>query len=432
MRRTLAVHAPFDTHQDDRRYGSTLAISISGCRRLPDALTIPPMNPLRAAWLRLKPDPSGVAAAEQWRSALAAALAVFVTAWVSWQVPGTPPFVVASIGASAVILFVLPGSPFAQPWAVVGGYLVAAAAGVLAASWVPGVVPALALAIGLTILGMLALRCLHPPGGAVALYAVLGGEPVRALGWQFLLTPVLVNALLLVAVALLVNNLLPGRRYPRPPPTAVPGKREAEPLDRTGLRRRDLQAALRGYGHLVDVGNEELDEIVALAERHAFRRDFGELSCGDIMSRVLVTVRPQATLLEAWRRLRQQRLVMLLVVDALERVEGVVALEDFVRAAKAETVRGLRQRLFRLLRLNFARDATVGSIMRREVLTVAAGDHVAELVAPMSRGIHQAAVVDAERRLLGVVTQSDLVAALYRGRLLQPRESPASAAPDSL
>jgi CBS domain-containing membrane protein len=383
------------------------------------------MNPLRAAWLRLKPDPTGVAAAEQFRSAAGGIIAVFFTAWISWQILGSPPFVIASVGASAVILFVLPHSPFAQPWAVVGGYLVSAAAGVFAAKVLPApeyMPHALALAIGLTIFGQLALRCLHPPGGAVALFAVLGGETVRALGWQLLWTPILLNALLLVGMALLINNFLPGRRYPRPlleeEPAAEAGQRDAAPLDRTGLRRQDLHAALRSYGHFVDVGDEELDEIVALAERHAFRRSFGELTCGDIMSRALVTVRHDATLLEAWRRLRRHRLAMLLVVDSLDRLEGLVALEDFVRAARASTPspRGLRQSLYRLLRLNFARDATVGSIMRRDVLTVTAADHVANLVEPMARGIHQAAVVDGERRLVGLVTQSDLVAALYRGR----------------
>jgi CBS domain-containing membrane protein len=382
------------------------------------------MNPLRAAWLRLKPDPTGVAAAEQWRSALGGTFAVFATAWISWQVLDSPPFVIASVGASAVILFVLPHSPFAQPWAVVGGYLISAAAGVFAARMVPApdfLPHALALAVGLTILGQLALRCVHPPGGAVALFAVLGGEAVRALGWKLLLTPILLNALLLVVMALLINNLLPGRRYPRPLLVAEPGDAEAasdvEPLDRLGLRRQDLHAALRSYGHFVDVSDEELDDIVEHAERLAFRRAFGELACADIMSRALVTVSRDATLLEAWRRLRRHRLSMLLVVDSLGRLEGVVSIDDFIRGARGDTTCGLRQRLFRLMRLNFARDAKVAAVMRREVLSVRADAHVTELVAPMSRGEHQAAVVDGERRLLGVVTQSDLVAALYHGRL---------------
>lgn len=388
------------------------------------------MNPLRAAWLRLKPDPTGVAAAEQFRSAVGGIIAVFFTAWISWQILGSPPFVIASVGASAVILFVLPHSPFAQPWAVVGGYLVSAAAGVFAAKVVPlpDYLPhALALAVGLTILGQLALRCIHPPGGAVALFAVLGGDAVHALGWQLLLTPILLNAVLLVAMALLINNFLPGRRYPRPlldeQLAGEDGRREAEPLERLGLRRGDLHAALRSYGHFVDVSDEELDDIVEHAERLAFRRSFGELACGDIMSRALVTVRHDATLLEAWRRLRRHRLSMLLVVDSLDRVEGVVALEDFVRAARADRsngASGLRQRLYRLLRLNFARDASVASIMRRDLLVAAAADHVVDLVEPMSRGMHQAAIVDGERRLVGLVTQSDLVAVLYRSRAAAP------------
>lgn len=379
------------------------------------------MNIFRAAWLRLKPEPSGVAAAEQLRSAVAGGLGVFAVAWISWQVLGTTPFVVASVGASAVLVFAVPASPFAQPWSVVGGYLVSALSGVVAVKLLPGanVVPATALAAGLAIFGMLALRCLHPPGGAVALFAVLGGEPVRTLGWHYVLSPVLANAVLLVAVALLVNNLLPGRHYPRRLVAELERgpDLDADQQDRLGLRRQDLHAALRGYGHLVDVGNEELDEIVEQAERLAFRRGFGELACGDIMSRALVTVRAESTLLEAWRLLRRHRLSSLLVVDSLGRVAGTLGHDDFLRAAKADTVSGLRRQLFRLLRLNFARDSSVGSIMRREVLSVAADAHVAELVTPLSRGTHLAAVVDGDGRLVGIVTQSDLIAALYQSGL---------------
>jgi CBS domain-containing membrane protein len=375
------------------------------------------MNPLRAAWLRLKPDPSNVPAAEQLRSALAVAAGVLATAGLSAWLLHSPPLLVAAVGASAVILLVLPTSPLAQPWSLVGGYLVCAAAGVVGAQALPHVALAAALAVGLATLGMLLLRCLHPPGGAVALFAVIGGERVIALGWQYLLLPVLFNALLLLAAALIINNLLPGRHYPRLLPQELERgpDDEAEPRDRLGLRRQDLHAALRGYGHLVDVSNEELDEIVEQAEQLAFRRAFGELACADIMTHAQFTVRSDTSLLEAWRMLRRHRLVMLLVVDSLNRVVGVVGLEDFVSAAKARTACGLRDRILRLLRFNFARDASIASIMRREVRIVAADAHVAELVEPMSRGDHLAAVVDGERRLVGVITQSDLIAALYRG-----------------
>jgi len=373
---------------------------------------MPGMNPWLALWRRLKPEPAGVPAAEQWRSALAGTLAVLFTSWVSLQVLGSPPFVIAPVGASTVILFALPNSPFAQPWSLVGGYLVSGIAGIAAASWVPDVPLAVALAAGLTILGSMALRCLHPPGGAVALYAVLGGEPVRALGWKFLYAPVLLNALLLLVAAVVLNNLLPGRRYPRPLPEA-----EAEappPAAHAGLSRRDLHEALHGLGHLVDVSNEELDEIVGLAERHAFRRNFGELRCAELM-RAAATVRPDTSLHEAWRRLRRPGADPLLVVDSLGRVEGILALGDFVRGARAEQPQGLRGRLFSLLRRNFARDNAAGALMRRDVPTVGADDHVAALVAPLVAGAPLVAVVDAERRLLGAVRPGDLVGVLHGG-----------------
>jgi len=381
-------------------------------------LTTPPA---RSSWLRaFWPAALGIDRRERWRVVLGAAFGVALTAWLCHRVGGgAGPWLIAPMGASAVLVFGVPSSPMAQPWAVVAGNTVSALVGVACARWLGPPELAAAVAVGAAIALMFALRCLHPPGGAVALFAVIGGDKVHALGYEYLLVPVLGNALLLLAAALIVNNLLPGRHYPRLLPQELERgpDEEAEPRDRFGLRRQDLHAALRSYGHLVDVGNEELDEIVEQAERLAFRRTFGELACADIMSHAPITVRSDTSLLEAWRVLRRHRLVMLLVVDSLNSIEGVLGLEDFVRAAKAEVLRGLRQRLFRLLRLNFARHSAVGSIMRREVLIVPAGAHVAELVEPMSRGIHQAAVVDAERRLLGVVTQSDLVAALFQSRL---------------
>ena len=237
--------------------------------------------------------------AEQWRSAVAAAVAVLCVAWLSMQFLSSPPFLVAAIGASAVLVFALPASPLAQPWSVVGGYLVSAVMGVAAAQLVPAVPLAAALAVGLCTLGMLALRCLHPPGGAVALFAVIGGEKITALGFGYVLSPVLANAVLLVGIALVVNNLLPRRRYPRPHAEAHPHRvGDPEPLSRPGLRHEDLQTALIEYGRPLYISGEELDEVIRLAESHSRRRRVGEMTGADIMSREPVTAGPQTTRVE--------------------------------------------------------------------------------------------------------------------------------------
>ena len=219
---------------------------------------------LRELAQRFRPDPAAVPPAEQLRSALAAALATLVVVWFCTQVVAMPVALVAALGASSALVFGLPLSPLAQPWPVVGSYLVSALSGVAAARWLPGVPLAAGVAVGGAVIGMLALRCLHPPGGAVALHAVIGGEAARTLGFQYVLTPVLVNALLLVLLALVVNNLLAGRHYPRRP---VPPHAHAG-----GFSEDDLKAALLEYGHPLAASEEELDSILELAESHARKR----------------------------------------------------------------------------------------------------------------------------------------------------------------
>jgi CBS domain-containing membrane protein len=213
---------------------------------------------------RFLPDRVQAPVAEQLRSGLAAMVAVVVVAWVASHVLAMPLTLVAAVGASSALVFGLPMSPLAQPWPVVGSYLVSAVAGVAAARWVPGLALASGVSVGAAIVGMLALRCLHPPGGAVALFAVIGGDEVRAMGFHYVVTPVLVNAVLLVLVGLVVNNLLAGRHYPRRqvPPHAHAG----------GFTEDDLKSALHDYGHPLAASEEELDAILELAERRARAR----------------------------------------------------------------------------------------------------------------------------------------------------------------
>jgi CBS-domain-containing membrane protein len=125
------------------------------------------------------------------------------------------PWMVGSFGASAVLVFGAPRSPLAQPRNLVGGHLVSALIGVVC--WKlfhdhPGLAQSLAVATALA--AMHATRTLHPPGGATALIATLGAEEVSRLGYWFVLVPATIGPLLLLLVALVVNNLPRSRRYP--------------------------------------------------------------------------------------------------------------------------------------------------------------------------------------------------------------------------
>ena len=151
---------------------------------------------------------------ELWLGSLGIGLGLWLTGWLSRQALGEmDPWLIAPMGASAVLLFLLPASPLAQPWAILGGNLVSALIGVSCAQLLGHSVAVAALAGALAAAAMLALRCLHPPGGAVALTAVLGSPSVQLLGYGFAFWPVGINSAFMLLVALLFNNLS-GHRYP--------------------------------------------------------------------------------------------------------------------------------------------------------------------------------------------------------------------------
>ncbi|MGK6356096.1 HPP family protein [Sphingomonas sp. DT-207] len=204
-------------------------------------------------------------AGANWRDRLLACLGAFagiaITALVC-SVAQTPdalvPFLVAPMGASAVLVFAVPSSPLAQPWPVIGGNMISAAVGLACAAllghgpWVAG------LAVGLAITAMSLLRCLHPPGGACALLPVLGA----GLGPDFVLAPVGINAVALAVMGVAFHRIS-GHSYPHRPASL--------PV-RPSLLAEDIDAALAEAHESFDVSREDLQALLARAEQHALER----------------------------------------------------------------------------------------------------------------------------------------------------------------
>ena len=108
-----------------------------------------------------------------------------------------------------------PERPLAQPRNLMGGHMISAVIGVAAFKLLGASMPlAAAVAVATAILAMHATKTLHPPGGATALIAVIGSSKIHALGFWYVLVPASLGAVVMLAVALLVNNLTPRRRYP--------------------------------------------------------------------------------------------------------------------------------------------------------------------------------------------------------------------------
>ncbi len=124
-------------------------------------------------------------------------------------------FLIGSFGASAVLIYGVINSPLAQPRNLIGGHLLSAIVGVTIHNLIPNETwLAAALAVSISIVLMQVTKTLHPPGGATALIANIGSEKIKALGYLYVLSPVLTGVLILLAVALFYNNITKHRKYP--------------------------------------------------------------------------------------------------------------------------------------------------------------------------------------------------------------------------
>ncbi|GMT48949.1 MAG: membrane protein [bacterium] len=123
-------------------------------------------------------------------------------------------FIIGSFGASAVLIYAAINSPLAQPRNLVGGHIISAIIGVLCFTLFGNTLLAASLAVSLAIAAMLITGTVHPPGGATALIAVIGSPTVHKLGFMYPVIPVGLGAIVLLLVALIVNNLSSARKYP--------------------------------------------------------------------------------------------------------------------------------------------------------------------------------------------------------------------------
>ncbi|WGK59008.1 HPP family protein [Pantoea sp. SS70] len=229
---------------------------------------------VRTFLARLWPHPLPGGRKQMVIASIGAGLGLMMTSLTShWLLGEVNLWFVAPMGASAVLLFGLPNSPLAQPWSIVGGNLVAGVVGVTTALWVSHPALACGIAACVTIALMFQLRCLHPPSGAVALTAILGGNGVQQLGYHFILTPVLLNSVCLALLALLFNNLA-GRRYPHPL-AAAETKAPPVVID-VAITREDLHLALES-GEVLDIDEDDLQQLLQRAEEIATLRQRGQM-----------------------------------------------------------------------------------------------------------------------------------------------------------
>ncbi len=341
-----------------------------------------------------KPILAGATLRERLIACLGALLGIWLTSMVCGRIasPGTYlPLIIAPMGASAVLLFAVPASPLAQPWSILGGNTISAFIGVGVAHVIDDPALAAGVAVSLAILVMSLARCLHPPGGAAALSAVLGGPTVATWGALYALVPVALNSLVLLVLGIVFHRLA-GRVYPHVPVPAVTnthGTLDPPTQLRAGFRTEDVDAALRAMHETFDVTRDDVARLLHEVELQAALRASGPLTCGDIMSRDVIQVGPGDDVEAVRSLLLAHKIRVVPVVGASGELLGTVGLRELMRA-EGEVAQWLSK----------------GE-------TASAKDPAVRLIPALIDGMsHAVVIIDEHRRVEGLITQSDLLAAL--------------------
>ena len=363
-----------------------------------------------AGWRGLAPAMAGPKAVDLARAGFGAGLGLLL-AGLALHGIGLG-WLIAPFGASAVLVFAVPNSPLAQPWSVVVGNTASALVALAMIGALPPADWVVPLAVALAIVTMLALRALHPPGGAVALLVALGGT---GHGGATLAT-VAAGSALLVALGVLWNHGV-GRVYPfrQPSQPGTHGTTDPAPEARIGLDPAELATILEDYRQSANLGVADLARLVGAAEQAAAARRMEGFTAADIMSRDLVTVGPDAALAHVADIFRKRGFTSLPVVGEEDRLLGLIFQIDLIRRAREDAFRqhhSFIRALAHLIDTHRKRPPKAAEIMERAVPKVTADTPVGALLPLLADGGAEAVPVVEGDRIVGIVTRTDLVSAL--------------------
>lgn len=327
-------------------------------------------------------------------------------------------YLIAPFGATSVLLFAVPNSPLAQPWPAIVGNVIAAIVGVAVCNYVVDPVFRVALAVGLAISTMMLLRAVHPPAGAVAMTVALSPEAIDNLGFWFALSPVGVGTVTLVGLATVFARFT-GRHYPfrQFDDRSAHGTEDREPVKRIGLSEEELTEILERYSQTFNLGVEDLSRLIGAAELQAASHAVGPLDAEGIMSRDLVTVRPDATLSTVATLFRKHNFTSLPVVDREQKFLGIIFQMHLINRASEDALRLHRRfgsALRRLVEPGWEGPARAGDIMNVAVPRATTKTPLRALLPLLAEGHVDAVPVLEYGRVVGIVTRTDLIATLAR------------------
>ena len=358
--------------------------------------------------------------------ALRAGLGAFIGLWLTGYFLLSPGvdleyglYLVAPLGASAVLLFAVPNSPLAQPWSAVIGNNVAALVGVAISMFIYEPALRIAVAVALAIIVTFMLRAVHPPAGAVAMTAAMSPEAVEHLGFWFALAPIATGTASLVLIAIAYARLT-GRRYPfrQFDQQNRHGTSDRIAVERLGLSEAELSDILQRYRQSFNLGVEDLARLIGAAELQAAAHQTGTPTAAAIMSSNLITVKANTDLGTVADLFRRHRFTSLPVVDEKQRFLGIIFQVHLISRAREDALRldrGLIPALRRLIDPERDKPIRAIDIMSVTVPRAIATTPLGALLPLLGDTDVDAVPILEYGKLIGIVTRTDLIAAMARG-----------------
>ena len=374
-------------------------------------------------------DPVNVPLKNKIFSVFACAFAIFCIATISHAAQLGPayPIILASIGASIVILLIIPSSPLAQPWPLIGGQLMSAFIGVFCANNINDIALAASCTVSLSVLSMLVFRCLHPPATATSLTPLVAGAALTPIGYGFVLMPVAINVAIILVIAIIINRYILHLPYPQAfsSPKSVHQKK-LKPLDISAFTEAELNEALAEQDTFYDISPSNIMQLLNLIQHNHVQNQLNPTLCSDIMDPAPITVEFGTEIEDAWRIMHRHRCKALIVVNKAQHCLGIVTWSDFFKYVNIDEPQPIAKQLLHFLRrtpdVTAHKPESIGQIMSSPVTVMHAEQPIVSLIPTMSLpGFRQLPIVNDAKKVVGMITQAQLINALFQQTLTDTR-----------
>jgi CBS domain-containing membrane protein len=226
----------------------------------------------------------------------------------------------------------------------------------------------------------------------------------------------------MLLMAVVINRWLLRYEYPTFSHQVDNKQHQYSPLiqlsQRVGISEQDLEQALENRDMFMDVSAGDLSKLLTDAQLQSFKRFSGNITCADIMVKNSLTVEYGTEVEDAWNIMHSKKLKAMPVLDRARRVIGIITWNDFFKFINVSVNETFQEKFRAFIRrtpdVTASKPESVGHIMTASVSVLTETAHIAELIPLMSnQGYRQIPIVNKEDRLVGMVYQANLIAALY-------------------